>query len=301
MRFSRIAAKPTYFIFQVSRYAHMGLGQELAVAAKCVWIQVGHPFTLVYPVLTAAFALGASALFLGYALAGLTGVVESNVLLVGVALVAYVLLLPVGVVFLMVAYSYELNERYNGRRPVPLEGAVVASRKFPEIAVSAVIVAVAFNASQVARGSGSIGRLLGSLTAGSLEVATVFLYPAIALGDGDAVAVLEDCADALRERWGTASVTAVGVRTLSSVLVVAGFLAAGLILAGSWLGGLPVDLEFPGTAFAAAGAIAVGIFLAILSTMLVLGPASTALYLYATEDPVPERLRLDVDDVAEVG
>lgn len=281
------------------------LWRELRVAARCFLVVLGHPFPLVYPLLLAGTVITAIVGFL----VGVTVLVTDigpampiragPMVVFGLLVVLEILVLPVIVGFFEVAYCYEIYRRYEGHRPWPGAGIVVATRRLGRIALGMVFLTVGFRAAWFSGGdSGRLG-LAGNETQVATQVTSAFLLPALAIEDGSLEDVAQGVATAVGERWGTAVVTSYGTRALGQVCVFLGIgLALSLLTAGS-MGVLPFDPPFVLVLVLSALAGTGGIFLAIAVGSIVSGPVNTALYLYAVEGQVPDRLAVDVDDLAK--
>lgn len=272
------------------------IDQQIRLVRECLRTALTHPPSLLYPLakailgVTAVVVVGTLLLSpvdgLGLDL-GITPLMGG--LLVACSLLVLYVLGPILGVALDVAYCYELHELLQGNRPAPGSGLAFAGRRLPAISLGALAVSASFLAGYVFKTE--------SLRVGS-GVLDLFLAPALAIENGTADEVRRRIEEVTTDQWGSAALTVYGVSTLGRVAGTLGIGVGVVIVVGGILGLFPVTVPQSLT-------LAVVIFLCGLGfvtflTTLVTGPVSTTLYYDATSDRTPERLPLDVRDVARV-
>jgi hypothetical protein len=286
----------------------MSLRRQLVVAGGCTRALITHPFTLVYPALTAASVMGTLGLFGFLALSmgtplGLS--LPSSTVAWGGLLGTFVVLTFVGLPLLIttfkVAYCYEIHELYQGRRPLPGEGLVVAARNSKKILLGTLIIGGVFHGGRAVSGvAGPVGDAAGTATIAGSQVLSVFMAPAIAIEDAGAKATAQYVREAVGERWAGAFAATYGVNKISGAWFLLG-LASGIdIVASLYLGAFPLDLPASTVLLLGVAAPVLGFFLAVSTTAFASGPIHTALYVHAVDGETPDRIGLSVDQMAKL-
>lgn len=287
----------------------MGLGKQLSIAGGCARAVITHPFTLVYPALTAFGVIG-TLLGLGFVALSMATPVGLDLpspmiawaVFAGLGMAILFLGLPLLITTMKVAYCYEIHELYQGRRPMPGEGLVVALRNPIKIILATVIIATAFNGGRAVSGAGgAVGDAAGSAAVAGSHVLSVFMAPAIAIEDADARETAQYVREAVAERWGVdAYIASNSVSKISGMWFVAGLAVGVLIIASGALGVFPLDIGIGYVIGLGLLSPVVGFFLAALTTAMVSGLISTALYVYAVDGETPDRIGLSIDQMAQI-
>ncbi len=286
----------------------MSVRRQLLVAGGCLRALITHPFTLIYPALTAGSVMGTLGLFGFLALSmgtplGLTlpsSTVAWGVVL-GSGLVLTVVGLPLVITTVKVAYCYEIHELYQGRRPMPGAGLAVAVRNLKKIVLGTLIVGGVFHGGRAVSGAaGPVGDAAGKATIAGSQVLSVFMAPAIAIEDVGAKATARYVSEAVSERWAGAFAATYGVNKISGAWFILGLATGVGTVASLYLGAFPLDLPASTVLVLAVAAPVVGFFLAVSTTAFASGPIHTALYIYAVDGETPDRLGLSVDQMAKL-
>ncbi|WP_152031266.1 ABC transporter permease [Natrarchaeobaculum aegyptiacum] len=216
-----------------------------------------------------------------------------------IVLVAYLVGMPFLFAFLMVAYCYELNERFDGRRPPLAAGIGVAAARLRLVAIAALAFGPAgffvYYASALVRFVPGLERVV----AVGIEVVSMFAYPAVACADEDDSIgeTFESLREAVEREFGTATIAAVGFRFFGATLVLGGFVTAAALVALWWYAGANALVGSVGLAVLPLLALAVlggSVTTAIFVTFTASGVVKTALYRYATDDELPATLGVGI-------
>lgn len=286
---------------------------ELRTVATVVRSLVTAPWLAIYPILTAILlpltALGGVAVGVaGFALydnaaLGYAGFVGGPIVLA-----------PLVYGVLGTAYCYELNERFSGRRVLPLTGLYVAVRRLHRVIAVVGIIVIGTMASQYVRALGNVlGNVIGDTSQFGVQIASVFAIPVVATTDGSLREGFDRFREAMEAQWGAVVVTATGTQALSNALGGLFFFAAAVVTvvhAVAWF-----DPAHELAATVAQYAVAVEpLGLATLPILLAAGmfavpglllfgvgfPIKVLLYRYALDGELPAGVAVDVDAIAQV-
>lgn len=206
--------------------------------------------------------------------------------------------------FLMVGYCYEVNERFDGRRPPLAAGIGVAASRLKLVAIAALAFGpggfLVYYASALVRFVPGLERVV----AVGIEVVSMFAYPAVALSDADdsLAETFESLRDALEREFGTATIAAVGFRLFGATLVLGGFLAAVALFGLWWYAGANALVGSVGLTLLPLLALAIlggSVTTAIFVTFTASGVVKTALYRYATDGELPSALGIGIGGLVQ--
>ncbi|WP_254278963.1 hypothetical protein [Haloarcula marina] len=261
------------------------IGRQLSVVRRAFTPMVRHPPSLVYPALIAVLVPGGLLVWGWPIWAIFTGldsfpVVGRLALVWGWTAVWYCSAVPVVGTILSVAYSYELHELFQGRRPLPGAGLAVAIRHLPVVVLGGL--------------AGSWSFVLGFYTASETlrvgsNVLSLLFPPALAIEGGGVRSLVSHIDAASTEAFGSATLVVYGTQTLNRGLGWVAILGSVGILVANVLGYLPLDigiLPVP-AGISQAVVLSVAFLLGVLSLWLTLialvtGPLSVLLYYRAT-------------------
>lgn len=284
---------------------------ELSVAVRVLRSLVTAPWLAIYPVLVAVLlpvtAIGGVAL-------GVAGFALYDNAVLGYAgfVGGPVVLAPLCYGVLGTAYCYELDERFSGRRVVPLTGLYVALRRIHRVVAVVGVMVIATMASQHVRGLGTvIGNVIGDTSQFGVQIASVFAIPVVATTDGSLREGFDRFREAMAEQWGAVVVTATGTRALSSLLGSVLFFATVAVAAVNAIAWFdpPMEQLSVVTQFAvivdplgpATVPLALFASLFVVPAFLLFGvgfPIKVLLYRYAIDGELPDGVAVDVDEIA---
>lgn len=269
------------------------VGRQFGVVADAMRALLAAPQMLLYPVLAAVLGLGVPA-----AIVGLTYLVGGGDT-VAYAGFASMLTFPVVFSFLMVAYCYEINEVFEGRRPAPGAGLRVAAGRLKLVALAGLVVGVGGFAVQMAGNKVPLGDAVGVASSYGLRIAGVFAFPVVATTQGSAREAFSEVVDSARDEWGKSLAATVGTQAIGMIVAWTGILAGIGLAVAAFLGEFAVDVG-PLGPFTLPIVVAVGaILLAALLQFTVDGIVKVALYRYARDGELPPALSNDADALVE--
>ncbi|PSP47370.1 hypothetical protein BRC75_10035, partial [Halobacteriales archaeon QH_7_69_31] len=115
---------------------------------------------------------------------------------------------------IQVAMCYEVNEAFEGRRPVPFSGIRVALGRPKRIVLAATLGFVVVNVQRGLPALGRVGRILGAAGARGYEVASLFAFPIIATTDKSVARSLESVLASVEEQWDRGLAVSVGTKAV---------------------------------------------------------------------------------------
>ena len=140
---------------------------------------------------------------------------------------------------LQVAMCYEVNEAFEGRRPVPFSGIRMALGRPKRIVLAATLAFVVVYVQRSLSAFGRVGRVLGAAGARGYEVASLFAFPLIATTDESVARSLESVLASVEEQWDRGLAVSVGTKAVGMALTWGGIVLAMLLLGAAIFGSGP--------------------------------------------------------------
>jgi hypothetical protein len=213
----------------------MGLSSDRRLAAATMGVLRGVPQLALYSVRAPLSVLGALAApyVVLWTLFGLSTVTLAFAFLTAMLLCCLVFCV------LQVAMCYEINEAFEGTRPVPISGLCVALAGPKRVALVAVLGIVSVYFQRWLSTFGRIDRVLGAAGPRSYEVASLLAVPLIATTEHPVGRTLEAVLQSVEERWERGLALAVGTKATGMALTWGGILLAVVLFAAAVFGRSP--------------------------------------------------------------
>ena len=260
----------------------VSFASELRLAVAALGVVRDVPQVLVYSICVPLLCLGS----LGAPYVFVWTVFGGGTLWLALAFPMAMLLCCLVFCVLQVAMCYEVNEAFEGRRPVPLSGIRVALGRPQRIVLAATLAFVVVNVQRGLPAFGRVGQVLGAAGARGYEVASLFAFPLIATTDESVARSLESVLASVEEQWDRGLAVSVGTKAVGMALTWGGIVLAILLLGAAVFGYGPSFPPYgPFTLPLAAGVG--GLVLGFSIQILVRTVLKTALFRYVRDGEFP--------------